>query len=322
MCPTPIPHVPHPNPSCAPPQSFVYPTPIPHLYLPYPYSFPLLCMCPSHMCPSPTCLQNANQLYSCLRSYPISETLIGRVGGHSDQFSACTRNHTHVHSHTPTLSLNHNHSHTPTHTPLSLNHTHTTPTLPHTLHSHSTTPHTLPHTLHSLNHTHTHTPTLPHTFHSHSTTHTYTPTLPHTLHSLNHTHTPLPHSHTLSTLTQPHTHTPRTQWKVRRVLAYSLHELARILGPEHTCTDLFSVFQEYCTKDIDDVKIGAVSHLTEFFEVGACQFLTVPNTVAFTVNRLSGNAIHGPLSVAKHESTFNHKDDIGKFLKPHSLRGA
>ena len=143
------------------------------------------------------------------------------------------------------------------------------------------------------------------------------PPPPHT-----HTHTPLPHSHTLSTLTQPHTHTPRTQWKVRRVLAYSLHELARILGPEHTCTDLFSVFQEYCTKDIDDVKIGAVSHLTEFFEVGACQFLTVPNTVAFTVNRLSGNAIHGPLSVAKHESTFNHKDDIGKFLKPHSLRGA
>jgi len=50
--------------------------------------------------------------------------------------------------------------------------------------------------------------------------------------------------------------------------------------------------------------------------------LTVPNTAAFTVNRLSGNSIHGPLSVARHESTFNHKDDIGKFLKPHSLRGA
>lgn len=60
---------------------------------------------------------------------------------------------------------------------------------------------------------------------------------------------------------------PPPQWKIRRVLAYSLHELARILGPETTIADLFPTFEEYCTKDVDDVKIGALSHLAEFFEV-------------------------------------------------------
>ena len=59
------------------------------------------------------------------------------------------------------------------------------------------------------------------------------------------------------------------QWKIRRVLAYSLHELAHILGSQTTVTDLFPIFEEYCTKDVDDVKIGVLSHLAEFFEVCA-----------------------------------------------------
>ena len=60
---------------------------------------------------------------------------------------------------------------------------------------------------------------------------------------------------------------PPPQWKIRRVLAYSLHELAHILGSQTTVTDLFPIFEEYCTKDVDDVKIGVLSHLAEFFEV-------------------------------------------------------
>ena len=51
------------------------------------------------------------------------------------------------------------------------------------------------------------------------------------------------------------------------MLAFSLHELARILGTHTTVTDLYSTFEEYCTKDVDDVKIGVLSHLTEFIEV-------------------------------------------------------
>lgn len=60
------------------------------------------------------------------------------------------------------------------------------------------------------------------------------------------------------------------QWKIRRVLAFSLHELARVLGCEITCRDILPIFEEYCTKDVDDVKIGTLTHLAEFFEVSLC----------------------------------------------------
>ena len=43
--------------------------------------------------------------------------------------------------------------------------------------------------------------------------------------------------------------------------------MARILGEDITRRDILPVFEEYCTKDIDDVKIGALTHLAEFFEV-------------------------------------------------------
>lgn len=51
------------------------------------------------------------------------------------------------------------------------------------------------------------------------------------------------------------------------MLAFSLHELGRVLGCEITCRDILPVFQEYCTKDVDDVKIGTLTHLSEFLEV-------------------------------------------------------
>ena len=51
------------------------------------------------------------------------------------------------------------------------------------------------------------------------------------------------------------------------MLAHSLHELARILGAGRTSSDLLPVFEEYCTKDVDDVKVGVLAHLAEFFEV-------------------------------------------------------
>ena len=51
------------------------------------------------------------------------------------------------------------------------------------------------------------------------------------------------------------------------MLAFSLHELAKVLGPKLMCSDLIPVLMEICTKDIDEVKIGALSHLADFFEV-------------------------------------------------------
>lgn len=42
------------------------------------------------------------------------------------------------------------------------------------------------------------------------------------------------------------------QWKIRRVLAYSIHEIARIIGPDATCTELLGIFEDFL-KDIDEV---------------------------------------------------------------------
>ena len=42
------------------------------------------------------------------------------------------------------------------------------------------------------------------------------------------------------------------QWKIRRVLAYSIHEIARIIGPDATCIELLGIFEDFL-KDIDEV---------------------------------------------------------------------
>ncbi|EQC39152.1 hypothetical protein SDRG_03358 [Saprolegnia diclina VS20] len=52
-------------------------------------------------------------------------------------------------------------------------------------------------------------------------------------------------------------------WKVRRTLAHSLHEIARILGPEMTEAHLTSAFDTFL-QDIDDVKMGSITHFADF----------------------------------------------------------
>ncbi len=53
------------------------------------------------------------------------------------------------------------------------------------------------------------------------------------------------------------------------MLAFSLHEIATILGQEKTVLDLLAVLDEYCTKDLDDVKYGVLTHLADFFEASS-----------------------------------------------------
>ncbi|XP_041375739.1 serine/threonine-protein phosphatase 4 regulatory subunit 1-like isoform X3 [Gigantopelta aegis] len=53
------------------------------------------------------------------------------------------------------------------------------------------------------------------------------------------------------------------QWKVRRTLAFSLHEMAVILGEEITHKDLVPVFEGFL-KDLDEVRIGILKHLADF----------------------------------------------------------
>lgn len=56
------------------------------------------------------------------------------------------------------------------------------------------------------------------------------------------------------------------QWKVRRTLAYSLHDLAAILGPELTESELLPTFELFI-KDLDEVKVGLIQHLAAFLSV-------------------------------------------------------
>ncbi|KAK3581114.1 hypothetical protein CHS0354_033907 [Potamilus streckersoni] len=61
------------------------------------------------------------------------------------------------------------------------------------------------------------------------------------------------------------------QWKVRRTLAFSIHELAVILGDAITRRDLVPVFDGFL-KDLDEVRIGILRHLADFLR------LLQPNT--------------------------------------------
>ena len=53
------------------------------------------------------------------------------------------------------------------------------------------------------------------------------------------------------------------QWRVRRTVACSLHEVAKILGADAADADLSPIFEE-TLKDTDEVRFGAVSNLAAF----------------------------------------------------------
>ncbi len=59
---------------------------------------------------------------------------------------------------------------------------------------------------------------------------------------------------------------PPSQWKVRRTLAFSIHELAVILGDQLTAADLVPIFNGFL-KDLDEVRIGVLKHLYDFLKV-------------------------------------------------------
>jgi len=56
------------------------------------------------------------------------------------------------------------------------------------------------------------------------------------------------------------------QWKVRRTLAFSIHEMAMIEGEEITHRDLLPVFDGFL-KDLDEVRIGVLKHLADFLKL-------------------------------------------------------
>lgn len=57
------------------------------------------------------------------------------------------------------------------------------------------------------------------------------------------------------------------QWRVRRTLAYSMHQMASILGEEHAAADLLPLFKEFTVNEPECVRIGVLENLAEFVRV-------------------------------------------------------
>lgn len=56
------------------------------------------------------------------------------------------------------------------------------------------------------------------------------------------------------------------QWKVRRTLASSIHEIGAILGQDAVTQDLLPAFDGFI-KDLDEVRIGVLKHLSDFLRL-------------------------------------------------------
>ncbi|XP_024606198.1 ankyrin repeat domain-containing protein 60 [Neophocaena asiaeorientalis asiaeorientalis] len=56
------------------------------------------------------------------------------------------------------------------------------------------------------------------------------------------------------------------QWKVRQTLAFSIHELAVILGDQFTAANLLPISNGFL-KDLDEVRIGVLKHLYDFLKL-------------------------------------------------------
>jgi len=56
------------------------------------------------------------------------------------------------------------------------------------------------------------------------------------------------------------------QWKVRKTLSHSLHEIAHILGPQQTEIILLPIFDLFL-KDLDEVKVGVLENISNFLGV-------------------------------------------------------
>ncbi|XP_063986854.1 serine/threonine-protein phosphatase 4 regulatory subunit 1-like isoform X2 [Diachasmimorpha longicaudata] len=81
------------------------------------------------------------------------------------------------------------------------------------------------------------------------------------------------------------------EYKVRRTMASSIHEVAMILGAELSAQDLLPIYDGF-VKDLDEVRIGALKHLATFLKVltpvDRCQFL--PKIKGFLTQNTEWNA--------------------------------
>jgi len=112
------------------------------------------------------------------------------------------------------------------------------------------------------------------------------------------------------------------QWKVRRTLAFSIHELAVILGTELTHSDLVPIFNGFI-KDLDEVRIGVLTHLSDFLRLlsGDVRRTYLPKIAEFMQtdnNRVWRTRLDLAQQLVKMCDLFSSKDII-EFIVPLSL---
>lgn len=61
-----------------------------------------------------------------------------------------------------------------------------------------------------------------------------------------------------------------SRWKVRRTLSYSLHEVAKLLGPQKAEEELMPILFHFLN-DIEEVREGVTSNLPKFLQVLSLQ---------------------------------------------------
>jgi serine/threonine-protein phosphatase 4 regulatory subunit 1 len=54
--------------------------------------------------------------------------------------------------------------------------------------------------------------------------------------------------------------------RIKKTLSHSIHELARILGPEITETDLVPVMERFLKDPVQDIRVGALKNLHVFLQ--------------------------------------------------------
>lgn len=109
------------------------------------------------------------------------------------------------------------------------------------------------------------------------------------------------------------------QWKVRRTLAFSIHEIAHILGEKMASEELVDIFNDFLN-DLDEVRIGLLKNISVFLSMvnsearinylhKMVEFLTTDNvrnwrfrlTLAFQMNKVI--SLYTPEQVSTHHTS-------------------
>ncbi|KAG7189512.1 hypothetical protein KM043_017203 [Ampulex compressa] len=113
------------------------------------------------------------------------------------------------------------------------------------------------------------------------------------------------------------------QWKVRRTLASSIHEIAIIVGEELAATDLVPIYDGFI-KDLDEVRIGVLKHLAKFLKIlkpaDRCRYLPRLNDFLATDNEWNWRFREELATQLLEAVTLFSPSDVAQHIAPLSLQ--